>query len=170
MMSNRSSKKSGEIMDTPIKGHIIKGMMDTHITHNNTKEEISTRITIHTKGMQYFPAEANITQKMRHTSIQATPNGILVMGDWNTPKRMIDSMSQKTAPRIGYTGLPRREGNVDECYYFYQRGHRKSICSFSRKHQKHVIYYSKKPTMAKNAVTPSVNVMIRAQRATAKNL
>jgi hypothetical protein len=80
----------------------------------------------------------------------------------------MDNMSQKVAPRIGYTGLPRRQGNADECYYCHQQGHRKPECSLFGKHEEEANDYAKKPTVAANVVTPSVCVMTRAQRAAAK--
>ena len=77
-------------------------------------------------------------------------------------------MSQKIAPRIGYTGLPRREGNVDKCCYWNQHGHRKPDRSLFRKHQEGANDYEKKPTVAANVVTPSVCEMTRAQITAAK--
>lgn len=41
------------------------------------------------------------------------------------PRQMMDNTNTKVASTTRYCGLPRREGNTDECYYCNQKGHRK---------------------------------------------
>ena len=97
------------------------------------------------------------------------PRGPINHGRLEYPRDVMDNNGQKAAPRIGYTGLPRREGNADECYYCHQPGHRKPECSLFRKHQDEANDYAKKPMVAANVVTPNVCVMTRAQRAAKEN-
>jgi hypothetical protein len=110
---------------------------------------------------QYYPREETYPY-------QGGPRGPINHGRFEDPREVMDNKSQKVAPRIGYTGLPRWESNADECYYCHQQGYRKSECSLFRKHQEKTNDYAKKPTVAANVVTPSVCVMIRAQRTAAK--
>jgi hypothetical protein len=98
---------------------------------------------------QYYPREEAYPY-------QGGPRGPINHGRLEYPREVMDNMSQKVAPRIGYTGLPRREGNADECYYCHQQGHRKPECSLLRKHQEEANDYAKKPRVAANVVTPSV--------------
>jgi hypothetical protein len=110
---------------------------------------------------QYYPKDVAYPY-------QGGLRGPLNHGRLEFPREVMDNMSQKIASRIGYTGLPRRKGNADECHYCHQQDHIKPECSLFRKHQEKANDYTKKPTVAANVVTPSVCVMTRAQRAATK--
>lgn len=80
------------MIDTSIKGGLIKGMKDTPITGMNIGEETGTHTTTkgkitHTRGIHHFLTKANTTQGMKHTPIDAALEDLLIMGYWNTTGR-----------------------------------------------------------------------------------